>query len=87
MIFSAAWPVIRPWLHPNSQRKIQFVKPADLSKWIDPPALPKIWGGEDATEYVKTDLKTNSKTDAKTDAKTEVQTDAKSDVKTEAPAS
>jgi len=39
-LFSVAWPVIRPWLHPNTQEKIHFVKPDQLSRFIDPQAMP-----------------------------------------------
>jgi hypothetical protein len=33
-IFTAAWMVIRPWLHVSTQERITFVKTADLPKYI-----------------------------------------------------
>lgn len=50
-LFSAAWMVIRPWLHPRTQERIAFVKPADLSAHLPNEAIPTFWGGGDAGPY------------------------------------
>mmetsp|Transcript_44217 Transcript_44217/g.69138 ORF Transcript_44217/g.69138 Transcript_44217/m.69138 type:complete len:81 (-) Transcript_44217:256-498(-) len=51
MLFSAAWMVIRPWLDPVTQAKVQFVKRPDLVNFIPIDAIPVCHGGEDTTDY------------------------------------
>jgi hypothetical protein len=39
------WKVIRPWLDPNTQNKVQFIKAEELSDHFDPNAVPAEIGG------------------------------------------
>jgi hypothetical protein len=45
LFFSAAWHIIKPWLHARTQSKILFVQPSQLGSHIAPESLPDWLGG------------------------------------------
>lgn len=51
--FSAVcWPLIKPWLNPETAAKVHFVSGSNgLAEWIGSKSLPAEYGGEDSFDY------------------------------------
>ncbi|KAL7750436.1 hypothetical protein RI367_004210 [Sorochytrium milnesiophthora] len=51
-VFSGIWRMIKPWLDPVVQRKVQFLKDYDdLQQFIDRASIPKAYNGGDPYVY------------------------------------
>jgi len=50
-IVNGAWKIIRPWLDPVTAAKVFFIKPEEITTFIDPESLPSEYGGKDPFEY------------------------------------
>jgi hypothetical protein len=50
-IVNGAWKIVRPWLDPVTAAKVLFIKPEELTNYIDAENLPVEYGGKDPFEY------------------------------------
>jgi len=57
-IVNGAWKIIRPWLDPVTAAKVFFIKPEEITNYIDPANLPLEYGGKDPFEYNYTAYRT-----------------------------
>lgn len=53
---SGIWKVVKPLLDANTQNKVQFMKPEELSDHFDAAAIPKEIGGEFDAQEPEVDL-------------------------------
>lgn len=50
-IVNSAWKLIKPWLDPVTAAKVNFIRPEELTQYIDPNKLPLEYGGNDTFVY------------------------------------
>lgn len=50
LFFSAAWHIIKPWLHARTQKKILFCQLSQLGQHVAPENLPEWLGGNSKDE-------------------------------------